>query len=217
MSPAPRNKRALWIFIGVIAAVACIVFLIPPSRMTDPAVKLLSSMIWPPALLLLVILFRDPIEMLVSEITKRIRRGGGLKVANVFELEAETLSEHAARIPSPSTDEPITLGNVALLHTSFIPKTRAPIEDGRTYFQIEMIVIAPDAVMERIDSVTYRFDDVYPPKSREQIKYDSRDRFKVKELANGTSIVRAEIRFRDQEPPLHLNRFIDLRADGPRI
>ena len=65
--------------------------------------------------------------------------------------------------------------------------------------------------------VLYRLDDAYPPESREQIRTEKRDRFKLKELANGTSIVRAEIKFRDQEATVHLNRFIDLWPDGPRI
>jgi hypothetical protein len=133
------------------------------------------------------------------------------------ELKYGTISEKAAQIPAPSSEDSISLKNVALLHTSFLPKKKPRFNDGRVYLQIEVIVIAPDEVMEKIASVTYRFDDAYPPANRVHVKTDHHDRFKVKELANGTSIVRAEIKFIGQEAPIHLNRFIDLRLDGPRI
>lgn len=111
----------------------------------------------------------------------------------------------------------MTLANVALLHTSFLPKKKPNFNDGLTYLQIEVIVIAPMTVMSRIASVTYRFEDAYPLEHREQVRINREERFKIKELANGTSIVRAEVKFRDSERSLHLNRFIDLRPDGPRI
>nr|CBJ54313.1 protein of unknown function [Ralstonia solanacearum CFBP2957] len=46
---------------------------------------------------------------------------------------------------------------------------------------------------------------------------DRASRFKMKDLANGTSIVVADVYFLDDDQPLQLNRFIDLRLDGPRV
>jgi hypothetical protein len=43
------------------------------------------------------------------------------------------------------------------------------------------------------------------------------DKIKMKELANGMSIVTATIEIAGQAQPLELNRFIDLRPDGPRL
>jgi hypothetical protein len=70
-----------------------------------------------------------------------------------------------------------------------------------------------------ITSVTYRFDEsAYPRDSWEYVKTNREERFKVKELANGTSIVRVEVKLLiNSERPLLLNRFIDLRPDGPKI
>jgi hypothetical protein len=70
-----------------------------------------------------------------------------------------------------------------------------------------------------ITSVTYRFDEsAYPRDSWEYVKTNRDERFKVKELANGTSIVRVEVKLLiNSERPLLLNRFIDLRPDGPKI
>jgi hypothetical protein len=46
---------------------------------------------------------------------------------------------------------------------------------------------------------------------------DRSSSFKLKELANGTTIVRARIDLDGQDQPVFLNRFIDLRPDGPRL
>ena len=140
-------------------------------------------------------------------------------------LEGRFFSEHDPRVQDvlfrllglPFGQEPDILKQISLLHTSFIRDETPEFNDRLTYYQIEVVVDAPEVLMALIESVTYRFDDAYPPHLREQIRTDRKDRFKVKELANGTSIVRAEIRFSNRNIPLYLNRFIDLRPDGPRI
>ena len=88
----------------------------------------------------------------------------------------------------------VTLSNIALLHTSFLrqDKTREH-SDGRIYYQFEVIVVAPESVMARIHSVVYRLEDAWPAKLRTQEISDRKSRFKMKELANGTSIVCADV------------------------
>jgi hypothetical protein len=49
-----------------------------------------------------------------------------------------------------------------------------------------------------------RDESAYPRDSCEYVKVNREERFKVKELANGTSIVRAEVKFIDSERPLLL-------------
>ena len=89
--------------------------------------------------------------------------------------------------------------------------------DGRTYYQFEVIIIAPDDVMRRITSVTYELEKAWPPDLRIRTVTDRSSRFKLKDLANGTSIVQARVDLRGQDRPVLLNRFIDLRVDGPRL
>jgi hypothetical protein len=120
----------------------------------------------------------------------------------------------APKIIEQSIKDLTILKLVSLRHTSFLRKD-VSFGDGRAYLQIEVIVVAPPAIMNKIESVTYRFADAYP--TTEYVITDRHSKFKVKELANGTSIVRAEIKFSGEDALLHLNRFIDLRPDGPRI
>jgi len=121
-------------------------------------------------------------------------------------------------ISPPATTQSIGPENVALLHTSFrSPKADERFRDGRRYYQFEVIVMAPAVVMEKIKSVTYHLEKAWPEANRTQVIYDRSSRFKMKELANGTSIVTAIIEIEGQAQPLELNRFIDLRPDGPRL
>lgn len=194
--------------------IATAILLIPEDRLTESAVKLLTALLWPYVVLVALILFRRQSASIISVLIEILKSGRGIKLP-FFELTA--LEDQARRIPQPSDEEDVTLKNIALLHTSFFSaEATNRFNDGRTYYQFEVIVIAPDQVMARVESVKYFLEDAWPSK-RVQLVTDRESRFKMKELANGTSIVRAEVKFRDQEASLGLNRFIDLRADGPRI
>jgi hypothetical protein len=133
-------------------------------------------------------------------------------------LLAQALPEFARRIAVPAATDPVRLENLALLHTSFrAPKADDRFRDGLQYYQFEVIVIAPNAVMERIEYVTYHLEKAWPEANRKQVISDRGSRFKMKELANGTSIVTADISIKGQSEAVKLNRFIDLRSDGPRL
>ncbi|WP_317985368.1 pYEATS domain-containing protein [Ralstonia solanacearum] len=89
--------------------------------------------------------------------------------------------------------------------------------DGRAYYQFEVVVMALGAVMERAEKVVFHLEDAWPKELRTKVINDRASRFKMKDLANGTSIVVADVYFLDDDQPLQLNRFIDLRLDGPRV
>jgi prokaryotic YEATS domain len=219
MSNGDRWTRSLiLIATGVCLAatgVVLAIFLAPRSRAAE-LVDFVTGMIWPSAILLGVVLFWPEVRDLMAEVRVRVQRGGsfGLGPLTLGELPAE-----AAKIPSPATGESVRLDNIALLHTSFVrpDKTRG-FNDGRLYYQFEVIVMAPDEVMDRIASVTYHLSAAWPAALRERTTTNRSDRFKMKDLANGTSIVTADVSFKDgATSSLQLNRFIDLRPDGPRF
>jgi hypothetical protein len=196
-------------------AIVAAVFFAPRDRASE-LVTLVTGLAWPLVLVLGLALLWPQLHELASEVVLRTRKGSSLQLASFLSLGE--LPAQAKRIPSPAAAESVTLSNIALLHTSFVrqDKTRE-YSDGRIYYQFEVIVMAPGPVMARIDSVVYHLEDAWPPHLRRQTVHDRASRFKMKELANGTSIVRADVKLIDDEEPVHLNRFIDLRTDGPRI
>jgi hypothetical protein len=210
-------KRPLAAAALVIAGLALVfaVFYAPRDRVTS-LVNLVTGLAWPLVLVLGLVAFWPQVHALATEIVTRTQKGSSLQLAN-FLLLGE-LPDQAEQIPSPGAAESVTLKNIALLHTSFLrPDKTREYSSGRIYYQFEIIVIAPESVMERIDSVTYHLAGAWPTHLRVQTIRDRASRFKMKELANGTSIVGADVHFSDSEEPLHLNRFIDLRPDGPRL
>jgi hypothetical protein len=136
-------------------------------------------------------------------------------LTSVSNYRSKQLERH---IPLPAAMQLIGPENVALLHTSFRSlKADDRFRDGRRYYQFEVIVVAPDSVMEKINSVTYHLEEAWPEALRTRVIRDRSSRFKMQDLANGTSIVTASIEIEGQAQRVELNRFIDLRPDGPRL
>jgi hypothetical protein len=178
-----------------------------------------KSLVWPIFIMAFAIFFRSNVKSLFSVVTERVKRGSSIEFLGIkFGAESTSIETQAEKLPAPHAGEQITIENVALLHTSFYSESGTRrFANGLQYFQFEVIVIAPDSVVRRIKDVTYYLEDSWPQPLRTRTITDVASRFKMKELANGTSIVRAEIKFTDQDTCLWLNRFIDLRSDGPRI
>ncbi len=184
-------------------------------RLTEPFVKLLTALMWPYFLLVAIVVFREQTEALILAVAERISGGGAVELGW---LKLPKLEKAAEQIPVPGDEKPVTMKNIALLHTSFFSEDGTNKQgDGRVYYQFEVIVMAPAAVMARIDQVTYTLEDAWPIDQRVVTTADKQSRFKMKQLANGTSIVTADVRVRGQKELLQLNRFIDLRRDGPKI
>jgi hypothetical protein len=196
------------------SAIVGVTFLAPLDR-ARAMISLLSALAWPILILGLLVLFWPQAQTLATEVVERTRRGGSFRLGP---LSLGEIATQAEQIPSPPQGKPVTLKNVALLHTSFLsPEATRRFGDGRTYYQFEVIVIAPNDVMHRISHVIYDLEDAWPENLRTRVVDDRATRFKMKELANGTSVVTARIEFNDNISPLTLNRFIDLRPDGPRL
>jgi hypothetical protein len=201
-----ESRRAILVTVIVIVTVAlgyCVIQL-SGKAIGDPS-RLLITLVWGALISIAVVLFEEPVRIFLGN------------VANAERIEFKgVVIQGAPRIPVPAADEAVTIANIALLHTSFAraDKTKE-INDGLTYFQIEVAILAPAAVLDRIEKVTYHLDPSYPRQSYEVA--DRSSRFKLKELANGASIIWAEIKFQGESKALQINRFIDLHASGPRI
>jgi len=200
--------------------------------------EMMIKLAWPALALLAGLVFFRPLHRAITALAKNIEQGapvtaGGLSVGSPHPPDEKAVTEQlkeAAEPPPQSLSENQTMvaelvaefsddllgdANIALFHTSFRRRdVDARLISGAVY-QIEVIVLGPQAALDQIENVTYLMAPAYP-KRRYDMGVDRRgDRFKLKELASGYSIVRAEIRFKSDQPPLRLNRFIDLRDGGP--
>jgi hypothetical protein len=195
-----------------IVAIICSILYLSSWKITEPVSDLLASIIWPAAVIVVMVLYRHELAQTLLVLIGRIQRGHGFKFG-MFEIHGVSDS-----IPVPSSPDETTLMNIALLHTSFLSERgTAKIGDGKTYYQFELIVIARRSLLSKVKKVTYFLPDAWPEPNRIHVVTDASSKFKMKELANGTAIVYAEIEIEGKSEPVRLNRFIDLRAEGPRI
>jgi hypothetical protein len=158
-------------------ALGTVILHVYSSKLAEPAAGLVKSLIWPSFAVIVVLLFRQQTEALLSTVNAKIA------AATKLEVHGFSFESVPQRIPVPKTGEPITLANIALIHTSFLrPDKTLEFNDGLNYFQIEVAVVAPQPTLDRIESVTYRLDEAYR-KNLYEIA-DRQSRFKLKELAN---------------------------------
>jgi hypothetical protein len=86
-------------------------------------------------------------------------------------------------------------------------------EFKRKMYRVDAFINAPDKIMDLIESVTYYLSPTYP--SPVQVKEDRASKFKLKELAWGSSLLKAEIKIKDQTEPIRVEGYIEL-VDQPK-
>ena len=118
-------------------------------------------------------------------------------------------------IAEPRPNEPVTDEHLALIHSSWRVSQRDVDFGGRRMYQIHVIVFGHDSALARIERVTYRLDPAYP--NPKQSSTNRSRNFELKELANGYSVVRADVSIKGQVELVRLSRFINLTETGPRL
>jgi hypothetical protein len=213
-----RLERAALFGLAVVALgfAVVLVFVIPEDRPNSEAVQLLSGLAWPFVALAAIIVFHAQVGHLLANIASRVAAGSGFSIGKFLTLTEAT--EATKHVPAPAPGMPVTLANIALLHSTwFSQKHTLQYNDGQRYYRVDVAIVARFATLQRIESVTYRLPDSWSPELRERTLTNVENRFLMKELLNGTAIVTAEVRFKNQEQPLHLNRFLDIRNDGQHL
>jgi len=117
-------------------------------------------------------------------------------------------------IPAPQAHRSITDDHLALIHTSWRDRSK-DAQFGGPMYQIRVGVFGHPDALARIENVRYLLDPSYP-----QAVYDISEPtsyFQLKELANGYSVIRAEVRVKSQPELVRLSRFINLTEQGPRL
>jgi hypothetical protein len=137
-----------------------------------------------------------------------ISRGSEVKIGFV------TVGQAVGQLQVPLPADAITDDHLALIHRSW----RAPEQDakfGRPMHQIHVIVFGTAEALRRVDYVVYRLEKAYPKPV--QVGGPLQTNFELKELANGYSLIRAEVHVRGQQEPVRLSRFIDLMDKSPPL
>lgn len=131
---------------------------------------------------------------------------------------APSRDENPAKI---GIGDPIPADYVFLNHTSFLrekeqkelqEKAGAPLPT----YQIRVITDSYyEGALDRISHVEYILHQAYP--EPRQIRSQIKDKFLLKELANGEYVLLAKVYFKDRKVPLILQRYITLWKEGPRL
>lgn len=170
--------------------------------------KAASPLAWPILVLGLFVVYRVPVQAFLHAAVTRVQRGDELKIGIV------TLGQAVGQLKVPLPAEALTDDHLALIHRSW----RVPERDrdfGRPMHRIHVIVFGTAEALRRVDYVVYRLEDAYPRPV--QIGGPLNTNFELKELANGYSLLRAEVHVRGQAEPVRLSRFIDLVDQSPRL
>jgi hypothetical protein len=170
--------------------------------------ELVKALAWPVVALLAFSLLHRPLLAILRSIVKRIDAGAPIKIYSVEVGQAPT------NLPLPESGEQITANHMALIHSSW-RYSKKDAEFGHRMWAFHVIIQAREAVLDRIDYVKYFLDPAYP--NPVQVVTDRSSRFKLKELANGESTVRCEVKIKGQEQPVFLARYINLADTGPHI
>ena len=123
----------------------------------------------------------------------------------------------ALNIPEPPPEEKITQQHIALTSTSWRDAKRDGDFHPHKMYRFDVIVAASDEVLNRIAHVTYFLPPAWPPSSSPRSVEDRASKFKLKDLAWGDLIVRAEVRFLTQPEMVSLSCFVQLHDSGPRL
>jgi hypothetical protein len=172
-------------------------------------VTLLVGLAWPAFVAVLCVAYRRKLSTVVQEISDRIARGDRIETPWL------TLGNSAGPLKKPSASELITDDHLALIHRSWRVPDRDAEFGGDEMYQIDVIVFGETAALDRIEYVTYRLDPAYPNPVRRGGPRETN--FELKELANGYSQIRAEVKVKDQDALVHLSRFIDLMPESPPL
>lgn len=125
-------------------------------------------------------------------------------------------------LPEPADYEEITEDHLALTSSSWRDKKK---RRSAFPYQIHIRLVGSRSVLKRVQNVLYYFDPAYAQNEPDlvdpvleayvKVSTDWRSGFTVYELANGYSVVRAEVKIVDQPRILKLSRLVDIVDDGP--
>ena len=173
-------------------------------------IELLPKLVWPVLALIFFIVYRKQIRRVAEAVIGRVERGDEVTIATWI-----TLGKSTGKLKDPSTGDLITDDHLALIHRSWRAEHRDKDFGGQPMHQIHIILFGQKAALDRVEYVIYHLDPSYP--NPVQPSGSRENNFELKELANGYSLVRAEVKIRGQSELVYLSRFIDLMDVSPKL
>jgi hypothetical protein len=171
-------------------------------------VELVQAFAWPAVVATSIWIFHRPFLEILTGLRDRLKAGAPLKF---YQFE---VGQPPILLPAAAASELLTSDHMALIHSSWrYPKK--DLEFRMPMWAFHVVVQAREEVLNRIESVKYLLDPAYP--NPVQVVTDRRTRFKLKELANGESTVKCEVKVKEQAEIIKLERYINLTETGPRI
>jgi hypothetical protein len=171
-------------------------------------VELVQAFLWPGVAAIAITVFYKPIRSILEGLRQRMDAGASIEIYQVKVGQAPT------NLPAAAAGETLTVDHMALVHSSWrYPKK--DVEFGTPMWAFHVVVQAREEVLNRIESVKYLLDPSYP--NTVQVVTDRLSRFKLKELANGESTVRCEVKVKGQAEVIKLERYINLTNTSPRV
>ena len=156
----------------------------------------------------------------VTSLKAWVARGDEEELANL----KSAVREKVGPLPmygnlEPAIDgRPVEAKHLHLVHSCW--RIDKKTQYGVMPYQIHIIIFGHETALKRVREVEY-FLPGYPPEHERQLGGPLERLFELKELANGFSIVQANVQIKDQPPgypkSLMLSRFINMTESGPRI
>ena len=175
---------------------------------TSTLLSSIGTLAWPIIAAIVLFHFRDLARSAIEAALSRVRQGDEVKVGIV------TIGRAAGQLQVPLEGQRLTDNHLALIHRSW----RAEKHDarfGKPMYRVHVIVFGTPGALKQVEYVVYRLEDAYP--SPVQIGGTLPTNFELKELANGYSLIRAEVYVQGQVQPVRLSRFIDLTDTPPPL
>jgi hypothetical protein len=171
--------------------------------------KASAALSWPVLVAAVLFFYRSQARALLNAAVAVVNRGSEVKIGFV------TIGRAVGQLKVPLPADALTDDHLALIHRSWRVPHRDSEFGGRPMYQIHVIVFGTSEALHRVDYVIYRLEEAYP--NPVQVGGPLKTNFELKELANGYSLLRAEVYVRGQQEPVRLSRFIDLMDQSPPL
>lgn len=134
-------------------------------------------------------------------------------------VSAKTPAESEMSLAAPRSDQDVTDSHLALIHVCWRSRKHDRIFPGYEMYRWDLSLYGSKKALDRVEKVTYFLHPAYdfpeddPPSfavNQLEAKAHRTSCFRLKQLANGHSLVRAHVKIKRQPELVKLSRYINL-------